>query len=89
MPTERPRHTITETDDVKRALDDAERRWPEERGARARLLLRLVGEGHNAIRARGATQADERRKALKHTAGKLTGVYDDDYLAQLRDDWPT
>jgi hypothetical protein len=89
MPTDRPRHTITETDDVKRALDDAARRWPEERGARARLLLRLVGEGHDAIRARGATEADERRQALERTAGRLTGVYDEDYLAQLRDDWPT
>lgn len=89
MPTERPRHTITETDDVKHALDDAARRWPEERGARSRLLLRLVGEGHTAIRARGAAEADDRLQALERTAGRLTGVYDEDYLAQLREDWPT
>ena len=89
MPTDRPRHTITETDDVKRALDDAARRWPEERGARSRLLLRLVGEGHTAIRALGTTEADDRRRALERTAGQLTGVYDGDYLAQLREDWPT
>ena len=40
---------ITETDEVARALDDAEKRWPDERDARAKLLLRLVKEGHQAI----------------------------------------
>jgi hypothetical protein len=89
MPTDRPRHTVTETDDVAQALDDAAQRWPEDRDARARLLLRLVREGHTAIRASLETESGERRQALERTAGVLTGVYDDGYLKQLRDDWPT
>ena len=88
MPTERPRHTITETDDVADALDDAARRWPEDRDTRARLLVRLVHEGHTAIRASRATESDERRRALERTVGTLTGVYDEGYLTRLRDDWP-
>ena len=74
---------------MKRALDDAARRWPEERGARSRLLVRLVGEGHAAICALDVSEADNRRRALERTAGQLTGAYGADYLAELRGDWPT
>jgi hypothetical protein len=88
MPTQRPRHTITETDEVARALDDAARRWPEDRDARGRLLLRLVHEGHEAIGADGEAEAAKRRRAIASTSGALTGVYDEGYLSDLRDDWP-
>jgi len=88
MPTQRPRHTITETDDVARALDDAARRWPDDRDARGRLLLRLVHEGHEAIGADGEAEAAKRRRAIASTSGALTGVYDEGYLSDLRDDWP-
>ncbi len=88
MPTERPRHTITESDEVTQALDDAGRRWPEDRGARGRLLLRLVREGHAAIDEDREAEATERRKAIARTSGALTGAYDERYLSELRDDWP-
>ena len=88
MPTERARHTITETDEVARALDDAARRWPEDRAARARLLLRLVQEGHAAIQQGHDQETADRLKAIARTSGALTGDYDEGYLATLRDDWP-
>jgi hypothetical protein len=88
MPTERPRHTITESDEVARALDDAGRHWPEDRAARGRLLLRLVREGHAAISEDREAEAVERREAIARTSGALTGAYDADYLSDLRDDWP-
>jgi hypothetical protein len=88
MPTSRPRHTITETDEVAQALDDAARRWPAERTVRGRLLLRLMREGHRAIRGRNEAEARRRRAAIKRTSGALTGVYESDELARLRDDWP-
>lgn len=88
MPTDRARHTITETDDVVRALDDAARRWPEDRGARRTLLLRLVHEGHRAISDRRADAATRRRDAIEATAGALSGLYEEAYLDRLRDDWP-
>jgi hypothetical protein len=88
MPTTRPRHLVTETDQVAKALDDAARRWPEDRGRRGKLLLHLVEEGHRAL----LDEADDRRRvrlaAIRRTSGSLSGVYDGDYLERLREDWP-
>ncbi|MGL5859951.1 MAG: hypothetical protein ACRCY9_01675 [Phycicoccus sp.] len=88
MPTTRPRHTVTETDALTRALDDAARRWPEDRESRTRLLLRLVNEGHRGLTTERESRADERRSAIQATSGALTGTYDDGYLDAVRDDWP-
>lgn len=88
MPTSRPRHTITETDDVANALDDAARRWPAERSRRRQLLLRLVREGHLTIRADREDDKERRRAAIRRTSGTLTDAYDPEYLTRLRDDWP-
>jgi hypothetical protein len=87
VPTARPRHTITETEEVSLALDEAGRRWPEER-KRSGLVRRLLEAGHRAIRADREREAGRRREAGKRTSGALTGVYGRDYLEQLRDDWP-
>jgi hypothetical protein len=89
MPTSRPRHTITETDSVARALDDAARRWPTDATARGRLLLRLLEEGHRVIRAEGEAERARRQEAVRRTRGALTGVYPRGYLSELRGDWPT
>ena len=88
MPTTRPRHVITETDDVARALDDAARRWPSERANRRKLLLRLMEEGHRAIGDHNESSGAARRAALARTSGALTGSYGADYLKDLRADWP-
>ncbi|WP_347354530.1 hypothetical protein [Intrasporangium sp.] len=87
MPTTRPRHLITETDEVAQALDDAAQRWPDE-PSRARLLLRLLAEGHRVVVAQRAAQMRRRRDAVGRTAGVLTDVYGPGYLAELRADWP-
>lgn len=88
MPTTRPRHVITETEDVARALDDAAKRWPEDRSSRKKLLLRLVREGHQVALVEQERQIAERREAVTRTSGALTGAYGDNYLAELREDWP-
>jgi hypothetical protein len=75
---------LTETDEVARALDDAARRWPEDSGSRARLLLRLVREGHRAL----LDDTARRVEAIRSTTGALTGVYPVGYLDRLREDWP-
>jgi hypothetical protein len=88
MPTARPRHSITETEEISRALKAAAQRWPDDRGRPGKLLLDLVREGHRAI-ATGAERAgQDRRAAIVETGGALTGTYPADYLEQLRDDWP-
>jgi len=87
MPTERPRLTITETDDVAEAIDLAAERWPET-PSRRELLLRLVAQGRGVIERERDEQAERRREAIRRTSGALSGVYDADYLERLRDDWP-
>ncbi|MBA2575880.1 MAG: hypothetical protein H0V05_04435 [Euzebyaceae bacterium] len=86
MPTTRPRHLVTETDDLANALDAAASRWPGV--SRPQLLVRLALEGHRA-----AQQAhDERRRrrlaAVREHSGILTGAYGPGYLEQLREEWP-
>jgi hypothetical protein len=78
---------ITETDEIVRALDDAARRWPADGGNRAKLLAHLVEEGHRAVVGQLERDASARRDAIARTSGVLTGVYGDNYLADLREDW--
>ncbi|HZV74670.1 MAG TPA: hypothetical protein VFF79_13220 [Conexibacter sp.] len=87
MPTARPRHSITETDDVARALEAAAQRWPDDRERPGKLLLDLVREGHRAIATNAERASADRRAAIAHTDGALTGTYPADYLEQLRGDW--
>ncbi len=88
MPTARPRHSITETDDVARALKAAARRWPDDRARPGKLLLDLLREGHRAIAMSDERAGADRRAAIAGTGGALTGSYPAGYLAQLRGDWP-
>jgi hypothetical protein len=88
MPTARPRHTITESDEVARALDVAARRWPADKERPGKLLLGLVREGHRAIAAEDERAVAGRREGIARTGGALTGSYPGDYLERLRRDWP-
>jgi len=87
--TDRRSHKIDETDAVARALDDAAKRWPQDRDEPTRLLVRLIREGHAAIRAPRELDAADRHRALRQTAGALTGAYDVGDLGRLSRDWPT
>ncbi len=79
---------ITETDDVARALDDAATRWPEDRGNRRKLLLRLAAEGHQMARQEAERRRRDKLAAIDRSSGALTGIYEDGYLEKLREDWP-
>ncbi|MDA8400478.1 MAG: hypothetical protein M0008_10635 [Actinomycetota bacterium] len=89
MPTSRPLHIVTETEEIARALDDAALRWPSDSGNRARLLRHLVQEGHGSMveGRQGAERAH--RQAVMRTSGAFTGLYGEVYLDVLREDWPT
>jgi hypothetical protein len=88
MPTARRRHIVTETDEIASALDDAARRWPDDRASRAKLLVNLVREGHRVLSDENVKQAAARREAISRTSGVLTHTYSADYRDALRDDWP-
>jgi hypothetical protein len=88
VPTSRPRHTITESDEIARALRDAARRWPADSGSPRVLLERLVAEGHGVLTRDEVAAIEARRAAILRTSGLLTGTYPIDYLERLRDDWP-
>jgi len=84
MPTERRRYQITETDDVARALDSAAVLWPGE--PRSRLLVRVIAAGERALNGEASVTA--RRDALRRIAGTATGQYGENYLRDLRAEWP-
>ena len=83
MPTARPRHTLTETDDIAAALDDAALAWPELRGDRGALLRKLVEAGRATVHVDGGVRA-----LLAEAAGAATGAYPRDARADLLDEWP-
>lgn len=86
MPTARPRHQVTETPDVARALDLAALRWPGE--PRSRLLVRLVQAGSSALAEARAEETEHRLAAIGATSGKYAIEFPDDFLDRLREDWP-
>ena len=86
MPTTRPRHFVTETDDLAVALDDAAGRWPEL--SRSQLIVRLALEGHAAAQQAHEERRSRRLAAIRKHSGALTGTYGPDYLEHIRDEWP-
>jgi hypothetical protein len=86
MPTTRPRHFVTETDELAEALNDAARRWPDL--SRPQLLVRLALEGHRAAQQANDERRRRRLDAVRTYSGCLSGVYGADYLEHLREDWP-
>ncbi|MEP6816167.1 MAG: hypothetical protein ABI873_11510 [Marmoricola sp.] len=86
MPTTRPRHLVTETDDLAAALDEAAKRWPEL--SRPQLVVRLALEGHRAAQQSHEERHRRRVAVLKQHSAVLTGAYGPDYLTALRGDWP-
>jgi len=89
VPTARPRLTITETDDVKRLLDEAAELWPEDGANRARLLKRLAVRGAEAARADAAQRQRDWTTIVQAAAGAAgPSAYPEGYLDELRGDWP-
>jgi hypothetical protein len=86
VPTTRPRHQITETPEVARAIDLAARRWPGE--SRAQLLRRVIGAGGAALEDDRLTEVERRRAVLAAIAGKYDDAFPPGHLADLRRDWP-
>ncbi|WP_141494592.1 hypothetical protein [Kytococcus schroeteri] len=87
MPTTRPRHLVTESDELGQALDHAARRWPEL--SRGQLVARLAVEGGRRLAVDEGVEAERRRRLLEVAGGHLAGVGDSSRLRTQRDaEWP-
>jgi hypothetical protein len=86
MPTTRPRHTLTETDELAAALNDAALAWPELRGDRGALLRKLVEAGRSAVQ--GGDSGGGVRALIAQASGAATGAYPRDARAELLAEWP-
>ena len=86
MPTTRPRYQITETYEVARALEAAERRWPGE--PRSRLIVRLITENGEAIGEVNDAEVARRLAAVEAIAGTFPGLSNPSLLKELREEWP-
>lgn len=84
MPTTRPRHQVTETPDIARAIDLAAKLWPSE--SRSKLLSRLVVAGGSTLE--DDERSELRRQAVIASGGKYTDAFGPDHLNDLRQDWP-
>ena len=66
MPTTRPRHPVTETDEIAAVLDEAQRRWPGE--SRQRLIVRVLLDWYS-----GGASLVNRQAALDALIGSMSG----------------
>ena len=88
MPTTRPRHMITETDDLASALDAADRMWPECQGQRSALLRKLIDAGINVVTLSDDNAQRARQEAIHAAAGSMSGLWPKNWREQMRSEWP-
>ncbi len=77
---------VTESDELRAALDAAAIRWPGT--SRSELLARLALAGAGAVHRSDAERAEHRRAALHALVGAFSGCYGPGYLDGLRSEWP-
>jgi hypothetical protein len=90
MPTDRPRHMVTETPEIAARLDLAARLYPELAGQRKALLLRLTELGERALRAQEPGGGDRRaaaKQALLDRTSRISDADADEMLAARETGW--
>lgn len=79
---------VTETPQIKEAIDIAATTWPEIQNDRAALLRRIVEFGSDELRRHHAAEIEQRRVLIRDGAGSLTGVFPANAAELLSHDWP-
>lgn len=88
MPTARPRHMITETDELAQALEAAALLWPSERLSRSSLLRKVLEVGVEEVVKQAASAKSSKLREIEKQAGSLSGVWPSGWISELRDEWP-
>ena len=87
MPTTRPRHQITETDELSAALDRAALRWPDL--SRGQLITRLALNGARFGHETERAEQRRRRDLLAKAGREFAGIDARVELERMRaEDWP-
>jgi hypothetical protein len=79
---------ITESDALAKAIDDAANLWPDIADERAEILRRLIERGIESVETEVNEKLETRRKAVLEVAGSLSGIWPENYLEELRSEWP-
>lgn len=88
MPTVRPRHMITETDQISQGLSQAAKQWPELAEQRTLLLRKVIEAGLEAIALKETKRAKSRLESVKNLAGSMDGIWPTNWKEELAEDWP-
>lgn len=88
MPTVRPRHMITETDQISQGLSQAAKQWPELAEQRTLLLRKVIEAGIEAIALEETNRAQSRLESVKKLAGSMDGIWPANWKEELAEDWP-
>ena len=84
MPTTRPRHQITETDEIAEAIDAGLREWPDL--SRSDVIRALIVKGADALNLSAAERVLAFELALKQLED-LDIQYPPNYLDEVRRGW--
>ncbi len=88
MPTARPRHMITETDQISQGLSKAAKQWPELAEQRTLLLRKIIEAGLQAIENEESERTQSRLASVKKVAGSMDGIWPTNWREELAEDWP-
>lgn len=88
MPTARPRHMITETDQISNGLSQAAKQWPELAEQRTLLLRKIIEAGLQAIDLEEANKVQSRLASVNKIAGSMDRVWPTNWREELAEDWP-
>lgn len=88
MPTTRPRHMITESDQLNAALINAAKIWPDLEGKRTLLLRKVLEVGIEGIETQAAEKKKGRLAKVDDIAGSMDGIWPSNWRKELAEDWP-